>query len=56
MLRNFIGGSLTNIPCIMFVDELLAAYPRTKVILTTRDTDKYIASIEKTFYEISGWE
>jgi hypothetical protein len=39
-------------PCANFPDELIAAYPDAKVILTTRDPDKWIASVESSFYRI----
>lgn len=39
-------------PCVNFPDQLLAAYPDAKVVLTTRDPDKWIASMESSFYRI----
>lgn len=42
----------TDIPCVLFVDELLAAYPNAKVILTERDTAGWIKSVEATFLPI----
>lgn len=39
----------------MFIDELLKAYPGAKVILTNRDVDEWIPSMNNTFYEILGW-
>lgn len=47
---------LEDIPCIMFVDELLAAYPTAKVILTNRDVDSWIVSMRKTFYVVTQWK
>jgi len=40
----------------MFVDELIAAYPNAKVILTNRDPDKWLASILSTIYVILSWD
>jgi hypothetical protein len=45
----------TDIPCALFADELVKAYPDAKVVLTTRDIDSWIASVKKTFYEIFTW-
>ena len=42
-------------PCILFVDELLAAYPSAKVILTERDVDSWVVSMNKTVFEILSW-
>lgn len=35
-----------------FSDELIAAYPDAKVILTNRDPDKWLASMETAYYKI----
>jgi len=40
----------------MFVDELLAAYPSAKVILTNRNVDTWLESMNKTFYVVTGWK
>ena len=42
-------------PCILFVDELLAAYPDAKVILTNRDEDSWVVSMNKTVFELLRW-
>ena len=39
----------------MFVDELLAAYPNAKVILTIRETDAWLNSMDHSFLEILSW-
>lgn len=39
----------------MFTDELLAAYPNAKVILTERDIDSWTASMENTFFRLFSW-
>ena len=39
----------------MFVDELVAAYPNAKVILTNRDVDNWLRSMNNTFYAVLGW-
>src|SRR5208282_1324472 len=48
--------AITDIPCIMFVDELVAAYPNAKVVLTNRDPDKWLVSILNTIYVILSWD
>ncbi len=47
---------LEGIPCILSVDELRAAYPEAKVILTNRDVDSWLASMEKAFYTVLNWK
>ncbi|KAI9689368.1 MAG: hypothetical protein M1822_010019 [Bathelium mastoideum] len=37
----------------LFVDELITAYPEAKVILTTRDPDAWIRSMDRFYYRIS---
>ena len=39
----------------MFVDELLAAYPDAKVILSEREIESWMASMDKTLYAILNW-
>ena len=39
-----------------FSDELLAAYPDAKVVLTTRDVDKWLPSMERSYYKILAWK
>lgn len=39
----------------MFVDELVAAYPEAKVILTNRDVDDWLTSMNNTFYIVLNW-
>lgn len=46
---------MTDAPCANFSDQLLAAYPDAKVILTTRDPDKWIESVERSYYHVLGW-
>ena len=40
----------------MFIDELLAAYPNAKVILTERDVDSWLVSMDKTILELLSWK
>jgi hypothetical protein len=55
-LTNSIIQAITDVPCIMFVDELVAAYPNAKVVLTNRDPDKWLVSILSTIYVITSWD
>lgn len=54
-LTPFHFQAITDIPCILFADELIAAYPSAKVVLNTRDPDKWLVSMEKTFYILINW-
>jgi hypothetical protein len=56
LLTNDMIQAITDIPCIMFVDELIAAYPNAKVVLTNRDPDKWLVSILGTIYVILSWD
>lgn len=47
---------MTDTPCVLFVDELLAAYPDAKVVLTTRDPDAWVESVYRSFHEILSWK
>ena len=47
---------MTDAPCVNFSDELLAAYPDAKVVLTTRDVDKWLPSMERSYYKILAWK
>ncbi|KAE8442754.1 hypothetical protein EG329_002894 [Mollisiaceae sp. DMI_Dod_QoI] len=44
---------VSGVPCHLFLDEMLAAYPDAKVILTTRDIDAWYSSIMNSFNYIS---
>lgn len=39
----------------MFTEELLAAYPDAKVILTVRDEDSWLSSVSTLFNTLLGW-
>jgi hypothetical protein len=39
----------------LFIDELIAAYPDAKVVLGTRDSDKWVISMQKTVFEVFSW-
>jgi hypothetical protein len=47
--------AVTDVPAVLFSEELLKAYPDTKVILTTRDPDKWIKSIDQTILRAMSW-
>ncbi|KAF7985880.1 hypothetical protein HWV62_43754 [Athelia sp. TMB] len=46
LLGNFAGVS--DIPTAMFAEELMKAYPDAKIILTTRDAEKWIESMQSS--------
>ncbi|KAJ6595545.1 P-loop containing nucleoside triphosphate hydrolase protein [Mycena vulgaris] len=43
--------AVTDVPHILFAEELIAAYPDAKVVLTTRDVDSWWRSYEATVVE-----
>ncbi|TGO49913.1 hypothetical protein BCON_0196g00090 [Botryotinia convoluta] len=45
-------SAITDMPAANFSEELLIAYPDAKVILTTRDPDKWIESVERSMYAV----
>ena len=47
--------AVTDTPNACFVEELLEAYPKAKVVLTTRDPDKWVDSMERAYYTILDW-
>lgn len=46
---------MTDAPCVIFSDELLSAYPNAKVILTNRDPDSWLRSMDASYYKILSW-
>ncbi|KAL8830413.1 MAG: hypothetical protein Q9191_001442 [Dirinaria sp. TL-2023a] len=49
-------AAVTDAPCFFFVDELIAAYPDAKVILTSRDEDSWLLSMNKTILQLQRWK
>lgn len=47
--------AVSDDPCCLFVDELLAAYPNAKVILTTRDRTAWLRSMQRFILKILSW-
>ncbi|TVY91637.1 hypothetical protein LAWI1_G007323, partial [Lachnellula willkommii] len=49
---SFLSGynAVADYPAAIFAHELIAAYPRAKVILSTRDEDKWYASMLATLW------
>jgi len=43
---------LSDIPAALFADELIAAYPDAKIILSTRDEDKWFESMKATIWHL----
>ncbi|KAJ0419366.1 hypothetical protein BJY00DRAFT_314199 [Aspergillus carlsbadensis] len=44
--------AVTDIPSTLFAEELMDAYPDAQIILTTRDVDEWLASMERAFYKV----
>lgn len=47
--------AVTDIPCIMFTEELLEAYPDAKVLITVRDEDSWLRSVTGLFNTLLSW-
>jgi len=43
-------------PCVNFSDELVAAFPKAKVVLTQREPNAWIKSVESIIYYILNWK
>ena len=43
---------MTDTPCANFAKELIEAYPEAKVVLNTRDVDKWMNSVERSIWAI----
>lgn len=43
---------MSDIPAALFCDELIAAYPNAKIILTTRDEDRWFKSMKATIWHL----
>lgn len=48
--------AVADLPCAFFVDELTKAYPEAQVVLTNRDVDKWLASMNTTVLEAWSWK
>ncbi|KAL4869482.1 hypothetical protein BDV12DRAFT_196322 [Aspergillus spectabilis] len=46
--------AVTDFPCILFIEELMDAYPDAQIILTTRFTDGWLPSLQRAFSAILG--
>ena len=53
ILADYDSGS--DLPFVLFADELVESYPDAKVILTERNPDKWIESMRQTIYLIHSW-
>ncbi|KAL4862402.1 hypothetical protein BDV12DRAFT_178872 [Aspergillus spectabilis] len=47
--------AITDIPCILFVEELMDAYPDAQIVLNTRSRERWLPSMEHSFYTILSW-
>jgi len=47
--------ALTDLPSALFVDQLVAAYPDAKVILTNRNVESWIKSMNATIFKGFRW-
>lgn len=51
MIRQltFSGQAVTDFSCVLFSDELVAAHPNAKMVLTNRDVEQWLASMEQIY-------
>lgn len=42
--------AVSDLPTVLFADELIAAYPEAKVLLTVRDAEDRVVSMQRTIY------
>jgi hypothetical protein len=42
-------------PCVNFSEELVAAFPKAKVVLTQREPEAWVKSIDNSIYYILSW-
>ncbi|KAJ4257364.1 hypothetical protein NW762_008483 [Fusarium torreyae] len=54
---KILGGydAVADVPAICFVEELVAAYPEAKVVLTQRDVDSWLRSMDSTGGRVLRW-
>ena len=45
-----------DVPCIAFAEELILAYPDAKIIISTRDAEKWLASMDSTAGRVLRWK
>lgn len=44
--------AVTDVPSMCFAPELIEAYPEAKVVLSARDPDAWVQSIDNTLFKI----
>ncbi len=47
--------AVSDVPAVLFSPELLEAYPDAKVILTTRDPEKWVDSMRSSIWLAHSW-
>lgn len=45
--------AVTDVPSFCFAPELIEAYPEAKVVLTARDPDAWLKSIDTTLFAVT---
>ncbi|KAF3479744.1 uncharacterized protein GIQ15_06720 [Arthroderma uncinatum] len=53
--NEHIVQAVSDGPCCIFADELLAAYPDAKVILTIRTRESWLRSMQNSILEVLSW-
>ena len=56
--RKLLAGysAITDIPAVLFVDELLEAFPDAKVVVSNRDLESWVVSMQKVVLHIMSWK
>jgi len=47
--------AISDMPACLFIDELTTAYPDAKIVVTTRDVDRWFQSMNKTLFHVLYW-
>lgn len=47
---------VADVPCICFIEELVAAYPDAKVVVTSREVEGWLRSMASTAGRCLGWK
>ncbi|CAG8970810.1 hypothetical protein HYALB_00001597 [Hymenoscyphus albidus] len=48
-------SAVTDMPCVNFAAELVAAFPNSKIVLIQREPSSWVKSVETSIYSILSW-
>jgi Sulfotransferase domain len=52
--ENNVAQAVLDVPAVLFAEELIAAYPDAKIILTNRNVDSWYKSCSKTVFRVTS--